>query len=187
MGGTNFVLYTPPDHPKTFTYPVVGDKSFMVMGAEMIYPIRDSGDQRSIAGVVGSLDPDLTRYACRGLVQEPDTQKKDVILDLKSAVKDLVLVYSERNNEFPESILFYRNEVSQDKFSALVSYEFNAIKRACAELGASVDEDYNPKIASITVQKRHDIGIYPFCYHSRQAQNLLNNLHRFSSIVSVSS
>eukprot|EP00210_Caulerpa_lentillifera_P006393 g6107.t1 len=161
MGGSHSVLYTPPDRPRSFTYPLVGDKPFMVMGADLTHPPPASDDQRSVAGVVGSLDQDLAQYACRGLVQEVGVEGREVIVDLKSAVKDLLLAFYRRNNGLrPESILFYRDGVSQGEFPKVVTHEFKAIKQACAEMG-DPGANYHPKITFITVQKRHNIRILP--------------------------
>eukprot|EP00210_Caulerpa_lentillifera_P007585 g7245.t1 len=155
MGGSHSILHTPPDRSRSFTYPLVGDKPFMVLGADLTHPPPTSDDPRSVVGIVGSLDPFLSQFACRGLVQEKSEKGREVILELKSAVKDLLLAFYRKNNgNKPEAILFYRDGVSQGEFQKVLDHEYHAIKQACSEMG-DPGADYNPRVTFITVQKRH--------------------------------
>lgn len=161
MGGGHSILYTPPDRSRNFTYPLVGERPFMVLGADLTHPAPGSDDPRSVAGVVGSLDQYLSQFACRGLVQEKGENGREVIMDLKSAVKDLLLAFFKKNNGLkPEAILFYRDGVSQGEFQKVLDHEYQAIKKACSEMG-DPGADYNPRVTFITVQKRHNMTIFP--------------------------
>jgi eukaryotic translation initiation factor 2C len=160
MGGLHSTLYTPPGQSRIITYPVIGEKPFMVMGADLTHPPPGSEDQRSAVGVVASMDQYLSQYALHGMVQEKTEKGREVIIDLKEAVKALLLQFYRRNNQKkPESIIFYRDGVSQGEFPKVIQHEYTAIKTACAEMGDR-SADYNPRVTFITVQKRHNIRFF---------------------------
>jgi eukaryotic translation initiation factor 2C len=56
-----------------------------------------------------------------------------VIVDLESAVRELLMTfYSENNKHKPTAILFYRDGVSEGQFKDVLKYEYGAIKRVSA-------------------------------------------------------
>lgn len=62
----------------------------------------------------------------------------------------------------PDSILFYRDGVSESQFALVKNYELRLIKQGCAMAGAEYGEpNYEPKITLVTVGKRHQTRFYP--------------------------
>uniref|UniRef100_A0A7R9VRT6 Piwi domain-containing protein n=2 Tax=Chlamydomonas euryale TaxID=1486919 RepID=A0A7R9VRT6_9CHLO len=132
--------------------------SFLIMGADVTHPMaaarRDPGE-RSIAAVVGSVDKGASRFASRMLLQPAGTE---IIVDLQSAVRDLLLQYYAANGKIkPKAILFYRDGVGEGQFDEVLGHEFMAIKAACAGL----EPTYNPAVTFVVVQKRHNTRLLP--------------------------
>lgn len=160
LGGIASILYTLPGELPVFKFPKLEDRPFIALGADLTHPSRDAEDKRSFVGIVGSMNRQASRYACRFLSQLLDPEKgREVIRELKEPVKDLLLAFYKENNQCrPEVILFYRDGVSQGEFAKVVEYEYKAIQQACAEMG---NGEYRPAITFITCQKRHRRNLFP--------------------------
>lgn len=162
LGGHSAVLYDRPVGDPLCIFPKLGRDPFMVLGVDLTHPAPRSVDQRSVAGIVASMDNMLTTYACRTQFQQPDlTTGREVLHDLKAPVKELLLEYFRRNNGMkPTAILMYRDGVSQGEFAGVIQHEFQAIRAACSEMGDPT-AGYCPPITYIVVQKRHHMRFIP--------------------------
>ena len=162
LGGINTTLYNlQGQQHRTCSFPLLGDRPFMVLGADLTHPPPSSEDKRSVVGVVASMDRTLSHYACRTQFQECTDTGREVIRDLKKTVKELLKAYYVKNNGVkPEAILFYRDGVSQGEFPKVVEHEYKAIRDACAEMG-DPSAEYCPPISFIIVSKRHGMRFFP--------------------------
>lgn len=108
----------------------------------------------SLAAVVASMDPQLSRYAAETRVQAGRTE---IIADLAIMAHALLLKFMDINKKRPGRILFYRDGVSEGQFADVLRNEVLAIKSVCQ----SIAKDYDPAITFIVVQKRHHARFFP--------------------------
>lgn len=138
--------------------PIIHQRSpYLLLGADVTHP-RSHGhrDSPSIAAIVGSLTLDASQYGCRVRLQDPG---QETITDFDVPVKDLLMEFYKRNNGLkPESIIMYRDGVSEGQFTDVLAVEYSGIRKACLELGNGT---YNPPITFIVVQKRHHTRLFP--------------------------
>ncbi|KAL7060378.1 hypothetical protein AAHC03_09355 [Spirometra sp. Aus1] len=140
------------------------DSLLMVMGADVTHPAATKADrlQKSVAAVIGSLSPDLMRYAA--VIRQQDTRERadkatrELIDSMDTIVTDLLKAFGQfNNNRLPTRIIFYRDGVSEGQFQSILVSELTAIQRACRLLR----QDYEPGITFIVVQKRHHVRFQP--------------------------
>jgi len=141
LGGKNTVTDRPLSSAPT-----------IVLGGDVHHPGPGS-DRPSIAAVVASLDRHFARHAATVRVQE---KRKEVIEDLQSMVRELLVLFYNSSRIKPVHILFLRDGVSEGEFRQVLQYEVKAIEAACR----SLDANFRPKITFITCQKRHHTRIF---------------------------
>ncbi|KAL6749939.1 Piwi domain-containing protein [Haematococcus lacustris] len=144
----------------------------MLLGADVSHPTNLPGqgktettekepskqpDMPSVAAIVGSINPDCTRYACRIYAQDP---LKEMVTDMAKAVFELLGLWGTTNKGLPDVILMFRDGVSEGQFSQVLDYELKAIQEACSKFTVS-KQPYKPRITFVTVQKRHGTRFFP--------------------------
>ncbi|KAK9695426.1 hypothetical protein K7432_012964 [Basidiobolus ranarum] len=147
LGGVN--SYLPPDQT-----PFISDVPTIIFGADITHPGPGEVTKPSIAAVVASMDRKISRYASSVRVQAGRTE---IIADLASMVKELLLTFYRTCNQKPAQILFYRDGVSDGQFSQVLQAEVEAVRSACR----SLEKGYKPKLTFIVVQKRHHARFFP--------------------------
>jgi len=135
----------------------------MLLGADVTHP-GPASSAPSLAAVVASLDAGATRYATRLSAQptRPGDKKQieEIIQDLCGMVRDLLMEFYRANNgKKPESIIYYRDGVSEGQFDHVCRYEYTAIRQACIDVSGEGAE-YAPPITIATVQKRHQTRLF---------------------------
>ncbi|GAX81360.1 hypothetical protein CEUSTIGMA_g8791.t1 [Chlamydomonas eustigma] len=159
LGGVNTAVLGEDSAPNKYM-PILRDfQHVLVMGADVTHPSpaqRKEEGSRSIAAVVGSVNPTATKYAARMILQSKDDY--EIITNLSSAVNSLILQYMLKNSQKrPQAILYYRDGVAEGQFDEVLAQEFIAIKQACAD----IEESYNPPVVFVVVQKRHHTRLLP--------------------------
>merc|ERR1712048_1332312 len=151
LGGINHVLAS-KSRPSMLKRPV------MVMGADVSHPAPESrGLKPSIAAIVGSVEPKAANYEVEIRIQD-GRQNEEMIHDMKQVTKNLLIKFHAANKgRKPEKILMYRDGVSEGQFLSVLAKELVAMRQACKEL----EEDYQPAITYIIVQKRHHTRFFP--------------------------
>lgn len=144
--GTNHVVRSP--NPKI---PLI-KKRVMYIGADVTHPSPEQTTIPSIAGVAASFDLEGFRCRMNFRLQPP---KEEMIQDLETIVKDMLSYYKSKTNQLPETILYYRDGVSDGQFSQALDIELNAIQRAVASTNAKIT------VTFIVVQKRHHTRFFP--------------------------
>uniref|UniRef100_A0A671KNT3 Protein argonaute-3-like n=1 Tax=Sinocyclocheilus anshuiensis TaxID=1608454 RepID=A0A671KNT3_9TELE len=145
---TNVVcLYVLFLRPSVFQQPVI------FLGADVTHPPAGDGKKPSIAAVVGSMDAHPSRYCATVRVQRP---RQEVIQDLASMVRELLIQFYKSTRYKPTRIIFYRDGVSEGQFRQVLYYELLAIREACI----SLEKEYQPGITYIVVQKRHHTRLF---------------------------
>uniref|UniRef100_A0A8C5AEE5 Uncharacterized protein n=1 Tax=Gadus morhua TaxID=8049 RepID=A0A8C5AEE5_GADMO len=146
LGGINNIL-VPHQRPSVFQQPVI------FLGADVTHPPAGDGKKPSIAAVVGSMDAHPSRYCATVRVQRP---RQEVIQDLASMVRELLIQFYKSTRYKPTRIIFYRDGVSEGQFRQVLYYELLAIREACIAL----EKEYQPGITYIVVQKRHHTRLF---------------------------
>ncbi|XP_052762994.1 protein argonaute-2-like isoform X3 [Mya arenaria] len=149
LGGINNILL-PSIRPTVFREPVI------FLGADVTHPPAGDASKPSIAAVVASMDAHPSRYSATVRVQQ---HRQEIIQELASMVKELLIQFYKATRFKPTRIIFYRDGVSEGQFqsvSRVLSHELRAIREACMKLEA----DYQPGITFIVVQKRHHTRLF---------------------------
>ncbi|GAV05888.1 hypothetical protein RvY_15950-2 [Ramazzottius varieornatus] len=146
LGGVNNIL-VPSIRPKVFNEPVI------FFGADVTHPPAGDSKKPSIAACVGSMDAHPSRYAAAVRVQQ---HRQEVINDLSSMVKELLMQFYKSTRFKPNRIVFYRDGVSEGQFLTVLNHELRAVRQACVEL----EVGYQPGITFIVVQKRHHTRLF---------------------------
>ncbi|KAI4810506.1 hypothetical protein KUCAC02_013446 [Chaenocephalus aceratus] len=118
LGGINNIL-VPHQRPSVFQQPVI------FLGADVTHPPAGDGKKPSIAAVVGSMDAHPSRYCATVRVQRP---RQEVIQDLASMVRELLIQFYKSTRYKPTRIIFYRDGVSEGQFRQVLYYELLAIR-----------------------------------------------------------
>uniref|UniRef100_UPI00358EBEC2 protein argonaute-1-like isoform X1 n=1 Tax=Myxine glutinosa TaxID=7769 RepID=UPI00358EBEC2 len=146
LGGVNNIL-VPNQRPSVFHQPVI------FLGAEVTHPPAGDGKKPSIAAVVGSMDAHPSRYCATVRVQQ---HRQEIIQDLGSMVRELLIQFYKSTRFKPTRIIFYRDGVSEGQFQQVLFHELLAIRDACIKL----EKDYQPGITYVAVQKRHHTRLF---------------------------
>lgn len=132
----------------------VRDKPTIVLGADVWHPTPGDQARPSIAALVGSVNPTLTRYIS---VTRQQPARTEVIGAMQEMVESLLKTFYRITKRKPARILLYRDGVSEGERAKIRDQEVSAIKNACQ----SLESTYNPKLTYVTVQKRHHIRLFP--------------------------
>lgn len=107
LGGVNNIL-VPNQRPlNVFREPVI------FIGADVTHPPAGDKTKPSIAAVVGSMDAHPSRYAATVRVQ---MHRQEIIAELCSMVKELLITFYKSTHFKPMRIIFYRDGVSEGQF-----------------------------------------------------------------------
>lgn len=139
LGGINSIL-VPSIRPKVFNEPVI------FFGCDVTHPPAGDNKKPSIAAVVGSMDAHPSRYAATVRVQQ---HRQEIIQDLASMVKELLIQFYRSTRFKPNRIIFYRDGVSEGQFHQVLHHELIAIRSACLQL----EYDYKPGMIFMTLAK----------------------------------
>jgi len=144
-------------------------KQLMVVGIDVYHD--KSRKMGSIAGVVASLNDSLSRYFSTVAIQK---QGQEIIDALKIAFMQSLIRYYEVNNCFPETVVVYRDGVSDSQMDTVAKHEGNQFRNTFkmgdedssgdSSSGSESDlrkrfrsvvpTNYNPRFVYIVVQKR---------------------------------
>ncbi|KAH8918841.1 Piwi-domain-containing protein [Atractiella rhizophila] len=120
----------------------------IIFGADVNHPSPDSSAP-SIVGVVATMDKTFSQYSTAIGVQ---TSRVEMMEDLATFVKDLVLQFKAKLNIFPKRLLFYRDGISEGQFPICFEQEIPKVVLGCQ----LADPACRPRITFIVVGKRHN-------------------------------
>ena len=136
----------------------------MVVGIDVFHDkSRKSG---SIAGVVASINDSLSRYYSNVAIQK---QGQEIVDALKIAFMQALIRYHEANHTWPETIVVFRDGVSDSQMDMVAQYEGSQFVDTFGKVhslssGSSSDlrkkfcsmipPGYSPNVTYIVVQKR---------------------------------
>eukprot|EP00914_Ancora_sagittata_P006672 GHVO01013374.1.p1 GENE.GHVO01013374.1~~GHVO01013374.1.p1 ORF type:complete len:954 (+),score=173.32 GHVO01013374.1:163-3024(+) len=131
------------------------DRSCMVLGADITHATGAGARKRhvpSIAGLVGSLDDDLTVYGHAARCQDASDE---VVQGIPEMLEEILATRKRRVKELPNRVIYFRDGVSDSQMASVLEKEVAALSGAFHALGA------NPAILAIIVQKRHQTRFFP--------------------------
>jgi len=161
LGGTNHTLKSrlePKDvsaaAARVFQSPPASlgwifDKPCMLVGIDVSHP-EPGADRASMAAVVGSVDRSATKYVAHISAQN---SRQEMVADLTTAMGCLLSSFKQRNKALPETIVVYRDGVSEGQYAAVLRDELPQIREAVALQGYTEDA---VKIAIVICTKGHN-------------------------------
>jgi len=133
----------------------VTEKPTIVFGADVTHPPPGGDPNRSsIVSLVGSMDAQCARYHASLRTQQA---KLEIIQDIKSMMKELLVAFYKSTGTKPERILFYRDGISEGQFNEALRVEIAEIFKAFEEM----EHGYRPTLTYVVVQKRHHAKFFP--------------------------
>ncbi|KAM3939929.1 piwi-like protein 1 [Leptodactylus fuscus] len=120
-------------------------KEMMIVGIDCYHDTL--AGKRSIAGFVASLNPGMTRWFSRCVLQD---QKQEIVDGLKVCMQAALNAWHACNKALPSRIIIYRDGVGDGQLKTLISYEIEQFVDCIKATG----KDYSPKLSVIVVKKR---------------------------------
>jgi len=137
------------------------EEATMIMGADVTHKVAGI----SVAGVVGSVDSSYASYFHEIRGQSPHTlnalkqrnrQSEERIIDLSSMTQSILEKWRQLNNTLPETIIYYRDGISDGQFINVLTRELNLLDAAFKNISTT----YSPKLVIIVGQKRHQTRLW---------------------------
>ncbi|GAA5876643.1 hypothetical protein JCM16303_003610 [Sporobolomyces ruberrimus] len=132
---------------------VVVNRPTIVFGAD-VYHAAPRSFAPSIAGLVSSTNPSVTEFTSSISVQG---SREELMLELERMVGEHLVRFEQANKIKPERLIFLRDGISEGEFAKALSFEVEAIRKACKALGP----EWTPRITYITVGKQHHVSLFP--------------------------
>ncbi|KAK1386333.1 Piwi domain-containing protein [Heracleum sosnowskyi] len=159
MGGRNAVLVD----AIAKRIPVISELPTIIFGADISHPNPGKWSSPTFSAVVASQDwPEITTYAAL-VSKQPN--RRAIIEDLfntrdnvSGGIREHLISFKEKTGFKPSRIIFYRDGVNQGHSSQVLIHEVDAIRRACN----SLEDNYQPRITFIVVQKGHHTKFFPY-------------------------
>lgn len=134
------------------------NRRWMMMGGDVTHPSsaqrRMNPPPPSFTAITGSFDQDFCLYSSITSAQEAN---EELISDVSVMSKELLERFRvKQDGKLPESILYWRDGVSESQFKQILAVEVAALKEACLSFGI-----HAPRITVVCCIKRHHIRLFP--------------------------
>ncbi|XP_021174036.2 piwi-like protein 1 [Fundulus heteroclitus] len=120
-------------------------KQLMIVGIDCYHDM--SSGKRSIGALVASLNPTMSRWYSKCVLQH---KGQEIMDGLKMALTGALKDYLKFNNCLPSRIIVYRDGVGDGQLHSVVNYEVAQINDSIRSMG----QDYEPKLSVVVVKKR---------------------------------
>ncbi|PWA91206.1 Argonaute/Dicer protein, PAZ [Artemisia annua] len=128
--------------------PILNERPTIIFGADVTHPQPGEDSSSSIAAVVASMDRHATKYRA---LMSAQPHRQEIIEDLDSMIID---------------------GVSEGQFNDVLLHETDQIRKACA----SLEQNYQPRVTFIVVQKRHHTRLFPMNHNDRSNTDKSGNI-----------
>ena len=127
----------------------------MVVGIDVTHPSPGSLEKApSIAAVVASINTNCGQWPGEVFLQN---RRQEILSNLANVMKNRLNLWREKNNlRYPESIIVYRDGVSEGEHRKVLTTEWAAIRQALREIGQP-----NVPVSIFIVGKRHHTRFFP--------------------------
>jgi len=140
------------------------EKNVMIIGAD----VHHKTGKPSTIGFVASMNDECSAYL--SLVEQAQGEKVEIMDKIGSLVQEALKNYLKINKVYPQTIVFYRDGVSDGQFQTVLEHETRKILDSFITL--STDKaSYRPNFIQIVVQKRISERFF-----AKNKQGLLNPL-----------
>ncbi|WVQ83346.1 hypothetical protein IAT38_005485 [Cryptococcus sp. DSM 104549] len=130
------------------------EKTTMMIGADVTHPPAKGGAMPpSIAVSISAVNGENNQFVPSIRLQEG---RVEIIQDLEAMVHNHIATFEKNTRAKPQSILFFRDGVSEGQYSHCVNQELASIKRAAKRFGGN----YNPKVTFVICAKRHAMRFF---------------------------
>eukprot|EP01017_Pseudomicrothorax_dubius_P019013 TRINITY_DN2093_c0_g1_i6.p1 TRINITY_DN2093_c0_g1~~TRINITY_DN2093_c0_g1_i6.p1 ORF type:complete len:362 (+),score=85.72 TRINITY_DN2093_c0_g1_i6:49-1086(+) len=102
---------------------------------------------RAVIGFCATLDGTFSRYYSRVIFQK---RSKEIIENIRVLFKEAILEWFTHNRDIPETIIFFRDGVSETQEIALLTLEIPQILESFSDIAS----EYKPKLAVVVIDKR---------------------------------
>ncbi|GAA5915403.1 hypothetical protein JCM6882_001414 [Rhodosporidiobolus microsporus] len=150
----------------------------LILGADVTHPTgfgtarAGSGEEvpPSIAAVVGSTDPMGMKYGAQ--VREQEGRKEFI-----TAMEEMTIIHVKNwmkgnKNVKPETVLMFRDGVSEGQYAPVVQEEVTALKAAFR----AIDPNWQPKLTYVVCAKRHNVRLFAANPNNTQDVDRTGNL-----------
>ncbi|KAL8687809.1 MAG: hypothetical protein Q9224_005045 [Gallowayella concinna] len=112
---------------------IVSEGTTMIVGIDVTHPSPGSSESApSVAGMVASVDRHLGQWPADLRLQE--RAPKEIVSSLDAMLKTCLTRWKNRNTEYPQNILVYRDGVSEGEYKSVWANELPLLRKACREL-----------------------------------------------------
>ncbi|KAJ9122250.1 hypothetical protein QFC22_001670 [Naganishia vaughanmartiniae] len=127
----------------------------MLVGADVSHPPNrgDNVISPSIAATIATKNNENNLYQATVREQEG---RQEIISDLQNMMEGHLKEYGRNTKYLPDSIVFYRDGVSEGQYAVVVQQECKAIRMACEALRAG----YKPKLTFVICAKKHNMRFF---------------------------
>lgn len=168
LGGQNFVV-SPYNQDPSSRIPDVPflDRPHIVLGADVTHPMA-GGRSPSVAALVGSRDRQGVQFT--GAIRN-QTGRQEVIVELGAMFKEVYFRWFQNFQKkwHVQSIIMFRDGVSDGQFEEVLQVELEALRTACRE----ISDKFHPRITYIIVTKRHHARFFPDKENADRSGNIL--------------
>ncbi|KAM7202916.1 Ribonuclease H-like domain containing protein [Naviculisporaceae sp. PSN 640] len=152
LGGVNQTISLPEDK-------IIDFSKIMVVGLDVTHPAPGAqATEQSVAAMVASCDKHFGQWPATMIRQQ---QSKEEVISSRDAIFTLLKPHLDRwklkHKGHPQSILIYRDGVSEGQYQQVVDKEYEHLKWACTKAGGII---YKPKITIVVVGKRHHMRFF---------------------------
>lgn len=140
---------------------LVKEGKSMIVGYDVTHPtnmpIKKGNEPPSLVGFVSSIDRDLGQWPALAWEQ---TSKQEMVTErLADVFKTRLDTWRDHNKgQLPDSIIIYRDGVSEGQFSQVLDQELPSIREACR---LKYQARSQPKLTILVSVKRHQTRFYP--------------------------
>lgn len=127
----------------------------MLVGADVSHPPNrgDNVISPSIAATIATKTNENNLYQATIRLQEG---RQEIIADLQNMMEGHLKKYGENTKYLPDSIIFFRDGVSEGQYAVVVQQECKAIRMACEALKPG----YKPKLTFVICAKKHNMRFF---------------------------
>ncbi|KAL6892777.1 Piwi domain-containing protein [Trichoderma longibrachiatum] len=140
---------------------LVKEGKSMIVGYDVTHPtnmpIKKGNEPPSLVGFVSSIDRDLGQWPA--LAWEQASKQEMLTEKLTDVFKTRLDTWRDHNKgQLPDSIIIYRDGVSEGQFSQVLDQELPSIREACR---LKYQARSQPKLTILVSVKRHQTRFYP--------------------------
>ena len=161
LGGTNFASKRDSASPEV----PFANRPHIILGADVTHPTGGGGNRPSVAALVGSKNREATQYT--GSIRNV-SGRKEIMEEIGTMFLEVYDRWYEEHNKHlktqpngpvvhAESIIMFRDGVSEGQFKEVMQKEIEAIRRACFMR----NNNWNPKLTYVICTKRHHARFFP--------------------------